>query len=195
MLNPAWQPAQRRAERLIHISHLFLSDGAAATAPAVAAEPMQLPVLLAVADLPGAPEADYLLGALARQLNLPGAAAGQTWHLYTYSRAEAVPPSELILLVVDASLEATRDAYALLKQLHPHDGGNIGVIYRAGDDLAAARRCYRRLAVAAIRFLNQPLVNLGWLPNPGPHFAAALAHAAQVIHSQRRHHAVSEVVQ
>jgi hypothetical protein len=38
------------------------------------------------------------------------------------------------------------------------------------------------------------LLNLGWLPSPGPHFAAALAHAAQVIHSQRRVPAYLEAV-
>jgi len=69
------------------------------------------------------------------------------------------------------------------------------VLFRANDDLAVARRCYRRLAVASIQFLNQPLINLGWLPNPGPHFAAALAHAAQIIHSQRRERVPLEVVQ
>lgn len=194
MLNPAWQPAQVHARRLIDISRHFLSD--AAVPPAPGAEAMPLSVLLAThGDTPGLPEPDYLLRALVRQLNLPGSATPQDWHLQICASTVAVPPGEPVLLLVDSSLEATRHAYALVKELQTGGRRQIGVLYRAGDDLAAARRCYRRLAVGTLRFLDQPLLNLGWLPNPGPHFAAALAHAAQVIQSQRREGARLEVVQ
>src|SRR5690606_15578046 len=55
--------------------------GAAATRmPRLEAVRMELPVLLATQpDLPGAQDPDYLLRALARQLNLPGEGAGITW--------------------------------------------------------------------------------------------------------------------
>lgn len=196
MLNPAWRPVRERPERLLDISHHFLSAVPVPEAPPPATEPVQLSVLLALAPDPtGAPEAGYLLRALIRQLNLPGTAAGQDWDLQIRTAAEASMRGELVLLLVDPTLDATRTAYTLIKELHARGNEHIGVLFRASDDLAAARRCYRRLAVAAIRFLNQPLVNLGWLPNPGPHFAAALAHAAQIIHSQRRARAPLEVVQ
>lgn len=185
--NPAWQPAQDHARRLFAISHHFLSGQPVAPAPA--AEVHRLAVLLAVqqdADTAALPDSGYLLRALARQLDLPGSGAAGGWSLQMYARPQDVPRGTPTLLLVDPTLEATRTAYALIKQLCQDACGPVGVLYRAGDDLAAARRCYRRLAVGTLRFLGRPLVNLGWLPNPGPHFAAALAHAAQTIHSQQR---------
>jgi hypothetical protein len=195
MLNPAWRPTQEHADRLLDISHHFLSETPAMSSPEVAADVMQLPVLLALTpDTHTTPEAGYVLHALARQLNLPGA-TGLRWNLQHYKDPATTPRSDFVLLQVDPTLESTRTAYGLVKQLRTCGNENIGVLFRANDDLAAARRCYRRLAVASIQFLNQPLINLGWLPNPGPHFAAALAHAAQIIHSQRRERAPLEVVQ
>lgn len=199
MINPAWRPAQEHAERLLDISHHFLSEVSASTTPDTASEAMLLPVLLALAPEPESapdnePDAGYLIHALARQLNLPGA-AGPSWNLQQYDDPTRVPHSDLVLLQVDPTLESTRAAYALIKQLQARGNEQIGVLFRANDDLAEARRCYRRLAVACIRFLDRSLINLGWLPHPGPHFAAALAHAAQTINSQRRARAPLEVVQ
>lgn len=191
--NPAWRPAQDHARRLAAISHHFLSGQA--TVPA-ASEARPLAVLLAVqADAPTLPESSYLLHALARQLNLPGQGEGHGWALQTYAQPQGVPRGTPTLLLVDPTLESTRTAYALIKQLCQDGCGPVGVLFRAGDDLTAARRCYRRLAVGALRFLGQSLINLGWLPNPGRHFAAALAHAAQTIHSQQRPQSAQEVKQ
>lgn len=194
MLNPAWQPAQEHAERLLHISHHFLSDNTAPTR-APAADPVLIPVLLAVSsDIAERQDPGYLLRALSRQLNLPGSSeqGERDWNLLTYAQPGELPQSRFIVLMIDATLDATREAYGLLKQIDRTQVEQVGVVFRAGDDLASARRCYRRLAVGALRFLNRPLVNLGWLPNPGPHFAASLSHAAQVIHSQRREHTTAQ---
>jgi hypothetical protein len=205
MLNPAWQPAQEHAERLLHISRYFLSDDAATAPRMPEAETVQLPVLLALSDnLPQQQEPDYLLRALTRQLNLPLSASEQTeraerternWSLQICTHPSELPQSIFAILMIDATLESTRIAYGLLKQINPQKIAHVGVIYRAGDDLAAARRCYRRLAVGALRFLDLPLVNLGWLPNPGPHFAASLAHASQVIQSHGRERTTAEALQ
>ena len=205
MLNPAWQPAQEHAERLLHISHHFLSADVEPAPRVPEAETVQLPVLLALSDnLPQQQESDYLLRALTRQLNLPVSASEQTeraeraerdWNLQICTHPSELPQSIFAIIMIDATLEATRIAYRLLKQINPRVVTHVGVIYRAGDDLAAARRCYRRLAVGALRFLDLPLVNLGWLPNPGPHFAASLAHAAQVIQSHGRERAPAEAMQ
>ncbi|HWS01949.1 MAG TPA: hypothetical protein VN448_00970 [Gammaproteobacteria bacterium] len=199
MLNPAWQPAQEHAERLLHISHHFLSDNAAPAPRMPEAETLQLPVLLALSDDSSQQqEPDYLLRALTRQLNLPVSTPELTerverdWNLQTCTHPSELPESIFAIVMIDATLEATRIAYGLLKQISPRVITHVGVIYRAGDDLAAARRCYRRLAVGALRFLDLPLVNLGWLPNPGPHFAASLAHASQVIQSHGRERAQQE---
>ena len=214
MLNPAWQPAQDQAERLINISHHFLSELAQSSSPHSATagtdlqlcpsrgstQPdnatVQLPVLTATRDdFPGGHAPDYLLNALTRQLNLPNAAADPNhpplpeteWELQRCELPEQAVQAhahKLVLILIDASLSATRNAYALIKTLAQREVARVAVVYRSGTDVAAARRCYRRLAVGSIRFLNQPLINLGCLPEPGPHFAAALAHAAQVIRSQ-----------
>jgi hypothetical protein len=158
-----------------------------------APETQALAVLLAVQpDAPTLPESSYLLHALARQLNLPGQGEGRTWTLQTYAKAQDVPRGTSTLLLVDPTLESTRTAYAQIKLLCQDGCGPIGVLFRAGEDLGAARRCYRRLAVGALRFLGQTLINLGWLPNPGRHFAVALAHAAQTIQSQQRPHAARD---
>lgn len=189
--NPAWRPAQDHARRLAAISHHFLSEQAAV--PTAGTETHALAVLLAVQpDTPTLPESSYLLHALARQLNLPGQGEARGWTLQTYTQPQDVPRGTPTLLLVDPTLESTRTAYALIKLLCQDGCGPVGVLFRAGDDLAAARRCYRRLAVGALRFLGQSLINLGWLPNPGRHFAAALAHAAQTIHSQQRPHAAHD---
>lgn len=192
MSTPAWQPTQEHAERLFRISHHFLSDNAAPAPRLSGAETVQLPVLLALSDTLPQQGPDTLLRALTRQLNLPVSAAEQIeraepdWQLRICSRPSELPQGNFVIVMIDATLEATRVAYGLLKQISPREVSHVGVIYRAADDLTAARRCYRRLAVGALQFLDLPLVNLGWLPNPGPHFAAALAHAAQVIHSHGR---------
>lgn len=184
--NPAWRPAQEHDRRLVAISHHFLS---AQTAMPAAAEVRELAVLLAeepAADTASLPDSAYLLHALARQLNLPGSATASGWRLRSYTQPRDIARGTPTLLLVDPTLAATRVAYASIKALCSDGCGTVSVLFRAGDDLAAARRCYRRLAVGVLRFLDQPLINLGWLPNRGPHFAAALAHAAQVIHSAQQ---------
>ena len=199
MLNPAWQPAQEHAERLMHISHHFLSDTPPAAPRASASKPMHLPVLLSVSNaLSDRQEPDYLLRALTRQLNLPSSMtdrAERDWILQPCAHLSELPQGSFVIVMIDATLEMTREAYGLLKQISQRKFAHVGVIFRAGDDLAAARRCYRRLAVGALRFLDLPLVNLGWLPNPGPHFAASLAHASQVIQSHGHEPAPAEVMQ
>lgn len=183
--NPAWQPAQDHARRLVAISHHFLSEQT--DVPVATADSQTLAVLLAVeSEVTALPETSYLLNALGRQLNLPGAGEATHWTLQTCASVQDVPRGTPVLLLVDPTLAATRTAYALIKQLCQDGCDAVGVLYRAGDDLASARRCYRRLAVGTLRFLGRSPLNLGWLPNPGPHFAAALAHAAQTIHSQHR---------
>ena len=190
MDDTALRPPCDHLERLQAISRHFLSD-----APTSAGnDAMYLPVVLAVSPDPSVtPEPGYLLRALARQLNLPGTAVGQDWDVQVHATVATVPPSGLVLLI-DPTLDATRSAFGLVKQLRARGHRYIGVVYRAGADLAAARRCYHKLAVASARFLGQPLINLGGLPDPGPSFATALAHAAQVLHSQRRAHAPLEAV-
>ncbi len=187
MLNPAWQPNHDQVERLLDISHHFLSDRVMPDSPAAVPDFGELPVLLVASKgISDAPAPQYLLHALNRQLNLPGQATEHTWHLTPRTEPDLAADTDLVLLLVDATLEDTRAAYLTTKRLAQRGVNRIGVLFRCGSDNAAARRCYRRLAVGTIRFLNLTLLNLGCLPNPGPHFAAALAHSAQVIRSQQQ---------
>lgn len=175
--------------------HRFSDPGTAGTEiPRLEAVRMELPVLLATRpDIPAAQDPDYLLRALARQLNLPGEGAGATWSVRICEHPDALPEPTFVLLLVDPTLAAVREAYALIKRLAARGFHHIGVLFRAGGNLAAARRCHHRLAVGALRFLGLSLINLGALPETGPHFAAALAHAAHVVHNQRRLMTLTEV--
>ncbi len=82
-----------------------------------------------------------------------------------------------VVLLVPASLAGVKAAYLDIKQLaaaHPVD---IGVVMIGPRDQHAAWRYFRKLAVGALRFLDIPLLNLGFLPQqviqgqnqPGPH--------------------------
>ncbi len=84
----------------------------------------------------------------------------------------------LILLLSCGSLAGIRSAYLRLKYVPQAPPPCIGSVIVGAPDIQAARRCYRRLALGAMRFLNVPLLNLGYLSAAGEDGADALAQLA-----------------
>lgn len=70
-----------------------------------------------------------------------------------------------VVLLVPSSLDGVRDAYLRIKQLAAGDTTpEIGVVIIGPRDQHAAWRYFRKLAVGTLRYLDVPLLNLGFLP-------------------------------
>jgi len=188
MMNPAWKPARRDASSLGRLAEQLLGEAPEATTEATTGDDRsarRLPVLVALERQPDRTEVRYFLDALARQLELHNQApdACHTWTLESSREATDLPRNAWGLLLVEASLPGIRHAYAQIKQW-PERPEALGVLLVGARDRFAARRCYRRLAVGTLRFLDLPLAHLGELPTPGPEFSQALARLASLVHSQ-----------
>ena len=83
-----------------------------------------------------------------------------------------------VVLLVPADLEAVLAAYRRIKLLRRlSDTPEMGVVMVGPRDQHAAWRYFRKLAVGALRYLDVPLLNLGFLPE---HITPA--------HGQANHH-------
>lgn len=69
-----------------------------------------------------------------------------------------------VVLLVPANLEAVLTAYKRIQQLARPSAPNIGVVLVGPRDRHSAWRYFRQLAVGALRDLDIPLLNLGFLP-------------------------------
>ncbi len=70
-----------------------------------------------------------------------------------------------VVLLVPSSLDGVREAYLRIKQLAADDRvPEIGIVIIGPRDQHAAWRYFRKLAVGALRYLDVPLLNLGFLP-------------------------------
>ncbi len=69
-----------------------------------------------------------------------------------------------VVLLVPANLEAVLAAYQHIKQLAQRNTPDIGVVLVGPRDQHSAWHYFRRLAVGALRYLDIPLLNLGFLP-------------------------------
>ena len=163
MINEALRPARQRSKHLSRISHHFMSD---AQAPQTGApQQLQLSVLV-TADLVRQEAAT--LGPLTRVLNQQfrqqQPAAEFCFRPLNHPQPSNMRQDDPLLLLVDPSLPGMRLAYRQIKGLVDSVRPAIGVVIQGGRDPFQARRYYRRLAVGCLRFLNQPIANLGWLP-------------------------------
>ncbi len=188
MMNPAWRPARRDASSLGRLAEQLLGrppDEAAGVTTGDGARRRRLPVLVALARQPDRTEVRYFLDALARQLELHNQAhdASRAWTLDSSPDTSSLPPNGWGLVLVEASLSGIRHAYTQIKHW-PGRPESLGALMVGARDRFAARRCYRRLAVGTLRFLDLPLAHLGELPTPGPDFGQALARLAGLVHSQ-----------
>ena len=82
-----------------------------------------------------------------------------------------------MVLPVPASLDGIRIAYQRIKLLSQHATPEIGIVLVGPRDQHAAWRYFRKLAVATLRYLDVPLLNLGFLPEQvGPGQDAQASH-------------------
>lgn len=182
MRNPAWQPAHRDHPTLRQLREHYLPE-AAAGQQETGGQTLHVPVITAC--IHSAEDTDYLIAALNRQLNLHHgqSSAPHRWRLDALRAddLEASPPPQFIVVVAEADLSALREAYARIKYVHRRHAVGFAVLIQGARDALAARRYYRRLAMAAMSFLDLDLLDLGSMPVRGQAFGAALARLAQCI--------------
>jgi len=182
-LSPVWQRKPTSSHRLARISTRFLSD--APDTPGNAGPCRTIPFLLDNAgqswitrDLcqvlgqrghksivcpvnePRSSEPRNLYGE-------PGShTEGHQYCLVPVTSAETVRTAgfDHIVLLVPASLDAVRTAYRRIKYLAEDRGVEIGIVVVGPRDQHAAWRYFRKLAVGSLRYLDVPLLNLGFLP-------------------------------
>ncbi|MFQ5643542.1 MAG: MinD/ParA family protein [Thiogranum sp.] len=69
-----------------------------------------------------------------------------------------------VVLLVPANLDSVLTAYQRIKLLSEQDTPEIGIVLVGPRDQHAAWRFFRKLAVGTLRYLDVPLLNLGFLP-------------------------------
>jgi hypothetical protein len=190
-LNPAWQRKSASSSRLAEVSARVTGDRQELTH---GDDPCRaIPFLLDI------PEQSWITEDLARILTERGhpcraCDAGQTAAIACSARqASAVSeycllavtcPTTLlkygvdhVVLLVPASLDGVRIAYQRIKLLSQHGNPDIGIVLVGPRDQHAAWRYFRKLAVGALRYLDVPLLNLGFLPEQiGPGQDAEASH-------------------
>ncbi len=191
-LNPAWQRRPLSSNHLAEISARFLSSEAR---PAPAAERCQV-ISFLLEDERQEEVVRELAHALAQQgqacrwrrlgpartttADPTSAADANTLHLVTTTSVTdcLAQPADPVVVLVPASLSGLRNAYLRIKQLSAFHCPDVAVLLLGPRDQHAAWRYFRKLAVGTLRFLDIPLLNLGFLPATDP--------AGQTTPEQRR---------
>ncbi|TCK19200.1 hypothetical protein DFR30_2497 [Thiogranum longum] len=182
-LSPVWQRKAASSDRLARISARFLSDipetpgseGTCQTIPFLLDNAGQSWVthdlcqvlsqrghksMLCHLDEPWTGEPRDLSSE-------PGARTkGNRYCLVPVTSVETVRAARFdhIVLLVPASLEGVRAAYRRIKLLNEEQPVETGIVIVGPRDQHAAWRYFRKLAVASLRYLDVPLLNLGFLP-------------------------------
>jgi hypothetical protein len=182
-LNPAWQRRPLSSNHLAKISAGFLSDGPSTGQTSDGRQ--VIPFLLdnsgqewIVRDLcevlrqRGQNSGWQTLGQDAAADKLPAAlCAGESDANNGFSLLASTVPAIIeayrfdhLVLLVPASLDGVRNAYVRIKRLAGEHIPDMGVVMVGPRDQHAAWRYFRKLAVGSLRFLDIPLLNLGFLP-------------------------------
>jgi len=195
-LNPAWQRRAVSSDHLAKISARFLSDG---PRPEQTTDGCQvIPFLL------DHPDQRWITGELCEVLTQRGQrsllcelqedsdgasledvegallrqGADKQFCLLPASSPATIQACRFdhVVLLVPASLDAVLLAYQRIKLLSQQAAPDIGIVMVGPRDQHAAWRYFRKLAVGTLRFLDIPLLNLGFLPqqvvpehNPADH--------------------------
>ncbi len=182
-LSPVWQRKAASSDRLARISARFLSDNP--ETPGGEDSCQTIPFLL---DNAGQSWVTHDLCHVLSQRghksilchldepwtgaprDLSGEPGGRTdgnrYCLVPVTSAESVRAAcfDHIVLLVPASLEGVRAAYRRIKFLNEDRSVETGIVIVGPRDQHAAWRYFRKLAVASLRYLDIPLLNLGFLP-------------------------------
>jgi hypothetical protein len=183
--NPAWQSKGVSSDHLADVSPRFLSDaprpehtaGGCQVIPFLLDNPQQEWIPRELCSILTRRGHHSLLSAL------PADAGRASEHALAATLAQQLPDTELcllttpspaivrawrfdhIVLLVPANLDALLTAYQRIKLLATPVAPNIGVIVDGARDQHAAWRYFRKLAVGSLRYLDIPLLNLGFLPD------------------------------
>ena len=182
-LSPVWQRKSASSDRLARISARFLSDTPETTGNADTCQ--TIPFLL---DSPGQ---SWITHDLCKVLSQRGHKSvlchldepwtgdprdlsaepgnrtdGNQYCLVPVTSVETVRAAHFdhVVLLVPSSLDAVRKAYQRIKFLTEAQHTEIGIVIVGPRDQHAAWRYFRKLAVGSLRYLDVPLLNLGFLP-------------------------------
>jgi len=182
-LSPVWQRKSSSSDRLARISARFLSDTPETRGNADSCQ--TIPFLL---DNPGQSWVTHDLCQVLSQrghksvlchLDEPWSGdprdlsgepgirtEGNQYCLIPLTSPETVKAARFdhIVLLVPTSLDGVRTAYRRIKFLNEEQHTEIGIVIVGPRDQHAAWRYFRKLAVASLRYLDVPLLNLGFLP-------------------------------
>lgn len=195
-LNPAWQRKSASCSRLAEISARFLGDAQEVTRgndscraiPFLLDTPEQHWITDQLSRIlterghpctlwhPGEPDAVASTPATTRT---GGTSKDSVYRLLAVSRPAILLEYGVdhIVLPVPAHLDGIRTAYQRIKLLSQHSTPDIGVVLVGPRDQHAAWRYFRKLAVGTLRYLDVPLLNLGFLPEQiGPGRDAEASH-------------------
>ncbi len=180
-LNPAWQRKTASSDHLAKISARFLSDGpqtkqrpdGCQVIPFLLDNPAQAWITRELCHVLGKRGHDSQLCQLeeeADEKKLAELMDEQTkkceFFLLPTTSTETVQNYRFdhVVLLVPASLDAVLAAYQRIKLLSRREAPEIGVVMVGPRDQHAAWRYFRKLAVGSLRYLDVPLLNLGFLP-------------------------------
>lgn len=184
-LNPAWQRKNVSSDHLAKVGARFLSDGPQAGQSAEGCQVISFLLVGSaqewiVSDLCGVltqrgrrshwqnlatshPQSeDDGVGAALNAAQ----AAGSSFCLLATTSAATLRRHRFnhLILLVPASLDGVMTAYRRVKGMAGEDTPEIGVVIVGPRDQHAAWRYFRKLAVGTLRYLDVPLLNLGFLP-------------------------------
>lgn len=101
---------------------------------------------------------------LAEQLNSSAATRGYCLLPMLSAQTVLTQKFDHLVMLVPANLDGVRTAYRKIKLLAARETPEIGIVMVGPRDQHAAWRYFRKLGVGTLRYLDVPLLNLGFLP-------------------------------
>ena len=200
-LNPAWQRRPASSNRLAKISERFLSDNRESSGgddlcrviPFLLDSPEQSWITHDLCQVLTQRGHDSMLCHLDEAQGPAGRALGDALRCQEggghYCLLPLTSPATLqvhrldhVVLLVPANLDGVRTAYQRIKLMASDNTPEIGVVLVGPRDQHAAWRYFRKLAIGSLRYLDIPLLNLGYIPEQAtPEYGPADLHRANFL--------------